>query len=212
MLKQDMSSCPNISIIITNFNYDKYIQRAIRSCLNQTNVNHEVIVVDDCSTDDSLSKIKIFEDKVRVLKTDVNSGVAKAANLGIKSAKGQFVIRVDADDYVSSEMCYFMEKYLQSNHDAFCVSCDYELVDNYENLIERKYASIDNISCGIMYRKDLLLQLGAYNEDFRHREEEELRKRLGDYYKIHHLNIPFYRYRMHNTNKTKTKEYKELKI
>jgi len=199
---------PDISIIITNYNYGKYLHRAIRSCINQTSVNHEVIVVDDCSTDSSMSSLKIFENKIKVLKTPKNEGVSAAANLGIKNALGQFVIRVDADDYVSSEMCYFMKKYLESNHDAFCVSCDYELVDNFENIIERKYASKDNISCGIMYRKDLLIQFGGYNQEFRHREEEELRKRLGDFYKIHHLNIPFYRYRMHNTNKTKTKEYK----
>ena len=68
-------------------------------------------------------------------------------------------------------------------------------------------SSNKNISCGIMYRKDLLSQFGMYNSNFRHREEEELRKRVGDYYKIHHLNIPFYRYRMHSSNKTKTKEY-----
>jgi len=205
-------NCPDVSIIITNYNYSKYIQRAVRSCINQKNVNHEVIVVDDCSTDDSLKKLEIFKEKIKIYQLDKNGGVATAANLGIKKALGQFVIRVDSDDYVSSEMCYFMKKYLESNHDAFCVSCDYELVDNYENVIERKYASIDNISCGIMYRKDLLIELGAYNDSFRHREEEELRKRLGSYYNIHHLNIPFYRYRMHNTNKTKTKEYKELKI
>ena len=201
--------CPEISIIITNYNYSEYIQRAVRSCLNQKYVNHEVIVVDDCSTDESISKIKIFENDIKIIKTPKNSGVSAAANLGIINAKGQFIIRVDADDYVSSEMCYFMKRYLESNHDAFCVSCDYELVDNYENIIERKYASSENISCGIMYRKDLLLQFGGYNQEYRHREEEELRKRIGEFYKIHHLNIPFYRYRMHNTNKTKTKEYKD---
>jgi len=178
-------NCPDVSIIITNYNYSKYIQRAVRSCINQKNVNHEVIVVDDCSTDDSLKKLEIFKEKIKIYKLDKNGGVATAANLGIKKALGQFVIRVDSDDYVSSEMCYFMKKYLESNHDAFCVSCDYELVDNYENVIERKYASIDNISCGIMYRKDLLIELGAYNDSFRHREEEELRKRLGSYYNIH---------------------------
>jgi len=205
-------SLPDVSIIITNYNYGKYLSRAIRSCLNQVNVSHEVIIVDDCSTDDSFNRLDVFKDKVRVFKTEKNSGVSCAANLGIKNSLGQFIIRVDADDYVSSEMCYFMKKYLESNHDAFCVSCDYELVDNYENLIERKYASKDNISCGIMYRKDLLIELGGYNSNFRHREEEELRKRLGEYYKIHHLNIPFYRYRMHKTNKTKSKEYTQTKV
>ena len=132
--------------------------------------------------------------------------------MGLKNSKGQFFIRVDADDFVNSDMCYFMKRYLESNHDAFCVSCDYHLVDKYENMIERKRAKIDNISCGIMYRKDLLYELGGYNSDMRHKEEEELRKRLGNLYKIHHLEIPFYRYRMHNNNKTKSKEYDGGKI
>jgi len=171
-----------------------------------------VIVIDDCSSNSPVKELLPFENKLRFFKTDKNSGVSSASNLGIKNAKGQFVIRVDADDYISSDLCYFLKTYLESNHDAFCVSCDYILVDNYENTLERKYAEKDNISCGIMYRRDLLLEYGGYNDDFRHREEEELRKRLGDFYKIHHLKIPFYRYRMHNTNKTKTKEYKELKV
>ena len=63
-----------------------------------------------------------------------------------------------------------------------------------------------------MYRKDLLERHGKYNPEFRHREEEEMRKRLGDFYNVHHLNIPFYRYRMHNNNKTKTKEYKKVVV
>ena len=205
-------NAPDVSIIVTNYNYGSYLQRCLRSVLNQKNVNHEVIVVDDCSTDNSLEMVKIFEPDVKVISTPQNAGVAVAANLGIKNARGQFIIRVDADDYVSSDMCYFMKTYLESNHDAFCVSCDYHLVDNRENIIERKYAEKEPVSCGIMYRKDLFLQSGGYNDAMRHREEEELRKRLGEYYQIHHLKIPFYRYRMHNSNKTKTPEYKECKV
>ena len=48
---------PEVSIIITNYNYSKYLARCIRSCLSQQNVNCEVIVVDDCSTDNSLSDL-----------------------------------------------------------------------------------------------------------------------------------------------------------
>ena len=68
-----------------------------------------------------------------------------------------------------------MKEYLEANHDAFCVSCDYLLVDNHENTLERKYAEKDNISCGIMYRNDLLIQFGAYDASMRHREEEDFR-------------------------------------
>ena len=203
---------PDVSIIITNYNYSKYISRAVRSCLKQSHVNHEVIVVDDMSTDDSLDVLIPFENDIRIFSTGQNAGVAVAANVGVKNARGQFFIRVDADDYVNTAMAYIMKTYLEANHDAFCVSCDYLMVDNFENTLERKYAEKENISCGIMYRRDLFLQMGAYNDKMRHREEEELRKRLGQEYKIHHLRIPFYRYRMHNTNKTKEPEYKTWEI
>ena len=207
-----MKNNPDISIIVTNYNYETFISRCIRSCIDQRRVSHEIIVVDDCSENSPEDALLPFSENVRYFKTEKNSGVSAASNLGIKNARGQFVIRVDADDYINSDLCYFLKTYLESNHDAFCVSCDYTLVDNHENVLDRKYAEEDNISCGIMYRRDLLLEYGGYNDEFRHREEEELRKRLGSFYKIHHLRIPFYRYRMHNTNKTKTKEYKELKV
>jgi glycosyltransferase involved in cell wall biosynthesis len=203
---------PEVSIIVTNYNYGKYLTRCIRSCLSQKSTSVEVILVDDCSIDDSLEVISTFKDDIKIFTTSTNSGVAAAANIGIKHARGQFVVRVDADDYVSGDMCHFMKTYLESNHDAFCVSCDYQMVDDREYVIERRYAETHPVSCGIMYRRDLLLQMGGYNDAQRHREEEELRKRLGEHYRIHHLRIPFYRYRMHNSNKTKTKEYEECKI
>ena len=202
----------DVSIIITNYNYGKYIARCLRSCLNQFNHKPEVIVIDDCSTDRSMEMIKPFSKDILLVENKDNVGVAEASNIGIRNATGQFVVRVDADDFINDNLAFFMRTYLVANHDAFCVSCDYVLVDDYENMIERKYAEIDPISCGIMYRRDLLLEMGGYNPDMRHREEEELRHRLGDEYKVHHLRMPFYRYRMHPHNKTKDPEYETWKI
>lgn len=207
-----LSNSPLVSIIVTNYNYSKYIQRCIRSCIDQKYVSHEVVVVDDCSTDDSEEQLSPFLENITFLKTKNNSGVAGAANLGISKCRGRFFIRVDSDDYVHSEMCHILSKYLQMNRDSFCVSCDYILVDEMENKITRKYAEVDDISCGIMYRKDLFVELGSYNPEMRHKEERELRKRLGSDYKIDHLRMPFYRYRMHNSNKTKSKEYEQTKV
>ena len=203
---------PEVSIVITNYNYGKYLSRCLRSCLSQKGTLCEVIVVDDASTDNSMEALRPFNDQIKIIRNEKNVGCAESANRGIKAAKSQFVIRVDADDFVNADMSHFMKTYLESNHDAFCVSCDYVLVNEHEEVIERKYAEKDNIACGIMYRRDLLLQLGGYNPLMRHREEEELRERLGEFYKIHHLKIPFYRYRMHESNKTKEPEYKTWKI
>ena len=203
---------PEVSIIITNYNYGRYLSRAVRSCLKQANIACEVIVVDDCSTDNSIEMLQPFINDVRLIQLNKNAGVAAAANAGLKQSKGQFVIRVDADDFVHGSMAYVMKLFLEGNHETFCVACDYLLVDDYENTIEKKSAEDHPISCGIMYRRDLLLHYGGYNDDNRHREEEELRSRLGDKYKIQFLQIPFYRYRMHSNNKTKTKEYAECKV
>ena len=203
---------PDVSIIVTNYNYGRYLDRCLRSCLKQEHVCHEVILVDDCSSDESDEVVKPFSNDITYIKLEKNLGVAHSSNVGISKSRGRFFIRVDADDYVNEKMCYFLETYLKMNRDVFCVSCDYILVDVHEVKLERKYAREENISCGVMYRKDLFVELGGYNEDLRHREEEELRKRLGDYYRIEHLGIPFYRYRMHDCNKTLTKEYLETKV
>ena len=72
-----MNLSPDVSIIITNYNYSKYVARSIRSCLKQRHVNHEVIVVDDCSEDNSIEVIRPFEEDIRLFKTSENSGNTK---------------------------------------------------------------------------------------------------------------------------------------
>jgi len=206
------------SIIVTSYNYSRYIERCLRSCLSQNYASdaYEVVVVDDASTDDTIEILKKFETfpNLRYIINAENVGVAEAANVGIRACFGRYFVRVDADDYVNRDLLFFLVRYLEENHDAFCVSCDYYLVDEFGNKIERKYAEENPISCGIMYRTDLIAKYGLYDGKFRHREEEELRARLAEYYKIHHLKMPLYRYRMHKYNKTKNtaemKRYRKL--
>tara|TARA_Y100000361_G_C11042566_1_gene280712 strand:- start:128 stop:757 length:630 start_codon:yes stop_codon:yes gene_type:complete len=208
-------SNPTVSIIVTNYNYAKFLHRCLRSCLSQKFLEYEVILVDDCSTDNSIDITKPFlesNNNFKLIKNTENLGVARSANLAINASRGQFFVRVDSDDFIVSNMCYIMYKFLEANHYSFGVACDYYLVDNYEDKISRKSAEEFPVSCGIMYRRDLFLELGGYNDNMRHREEEELRKRLGEKYRVDFLKMPFYRYRMHDSNKTKSKEYLETKI
>lgn len=199
------------SIIITNFNYGNFVERAVRSCLNQrlTGDGLEVVVVDDASTDHSRVALGSFarEPRVRVILHERNLGVAAAANSGIRAARGQFVVRVDADDFVGELFAFLLQTYLEMNHDAIGVACDYSLVDESETTIRRCSAAAEPISCGIMYRKDVLVAAGLYDADFRHCEELELRQRMGERYSVHHLRMPLYRYRMHAANKTRQADY-----
>lgn len=93
-----------ISIIIPTFNRERTIKRAIESCLNQTYKDIEVIVVDDCSTDDTRQIVKNINDKrLRYYKLDKNSGACEARNKGIEFAKGDYIAFQDSDDYWKSD-------------------------------------------------------------------------------------------------------------
>ncbi len=201
------------SIIITNYNYGKYLRRCITSCLNQDfePQNFEVIVVDDKSSDDSVKIIKDFSriKNFKFLINKKNIGVAKSANKAIAHSKGKYFIRVDADDFISKDLLKFMILYIENNIDILGVACDYMYITNEGKKLKKISSLKKPISCGILYNKKKLKTLGFYNKDFKHREEEELRVRLGSKYKIHNLPIPFYRYRMHTQNKTRSSDYKK---
>ena len=91
------------SIIVTAYNIDNYIEDCINSVKSQTYNNYELIVVDDCSTDNgkTVNKIKEF-DNIIFLQTPKNSGAGGARNLGIKKATGDYIIFLDSDDSLAS--------------------------------------------------------------------------------------------------------------
>lgn len=196
-----------ISVIVTSYNYDLYIETCLRSLINQSfnKEKYEIIVVDDCSTDNTKKIFDYFKDikNVRIFRNKKNLGVAESSNIGIRAALGKYIVRVDADDYVNEEFLYQLHLFYRYNSQAFGVACDYIYVNNNGNKLKRVSAKEVPVSCGIMYSKDKLVKNGLYKRSWRHREEEELRKRIGKDYKIEYLSMPLYRYRMHKSNKTK---------
>lgn len=86
-----------VTIVINNYNYDRFLRQAIDSALNQTYSHTEVVVVDDGSSDKSLDIIQSYESKViPVLKS--NGGQASAFNAGVKKSKGNIIFFLDSDD------------------------------------------------------------------------------------------------------------------
>ena len=92
---------PKISVIIPVYNYAKHLKKTLNSIKNQSFKDFEIIVVDDCSTDDSLKVAKEFTKKVYVNKK--NSGPAKTRNEGIKNAKGEIIAFTDSDCIASKD-------------------------------------------------------------------------------------------------------------
>jgi glycosyltransferase involved in cell wall biosynthesis len=88
-----------VSVIIINFNYGKYLEEAIRSALDQTYPNLEVIVVNNGSTDQSSEVLGIFGNAINIIHLPTNLGQALARNIGVKHSRGKFLCFLDADDY-----------------------------------------------------------------------------------------------------------------
>ena len=201
---------PDISIIITNYNYHKYLPRCIRSCLEQKNINIEIILIDDCSTEPHLMNyIEPYIKNITLIKNDINLGTPKTSMKAIRQSKSRYFLRLDADDYINEWTCFFLNKFLMSNKEYLGASCDYYYVNNLGEKLSRESAECKPIACGILYNKDKFLELGGYNENKTKKEEEEIRIRLGKKYNIINLKIPLYRYRMHDNNKTKSKSFDE---
>lgn len=97
-----MEKQPLVSIIINNYNYERFLAEAIDSALAQTYPNTEVIVVDDCSTDNSRDVITGYGDKVIPIFHQQNGKQAAAFNSGFASSKGDIIIFLDSDDYLFS--------------------------------------------------------------------------------------------------------------
>ena len=112
-----------VSIIIPLHNCESYIEETIQSCLGQTYRNVEIIIVENCSADNSLAKAKQFEsEKLRVIALPAGNA-AKARNAGLKLATGDLIQFLDADDILSPRKIEAQVALLQNHPEGFVSSC-----------------------------------------------------------------------------------------
>lgn len=113
------SGCPTISVIMSVYNTNKsFLAEAIESILNQTYPNFEFIIIDDNSTDGSLSIIEQYmskDDRIVLIKNKTNIGLTKSLNKGLKLAKGQYIARMDADDVSLPDRFKQQIEYMENN-------------------------------------------------------------------------------------------------
>ena len=198
----------DISVIIPVYNREKYIGRALRSILNQSidKSRYEIIVIDDASTDNSEKIIKKYSKEITLISNKKNLGLPASLNKGINNAKGRFVIRIDSDDYVHKDFLKIPYLFLTLNSDFDAVSLDYYKVDDRENIISKNNCITDPIGCGIMFRHENLVEIGLYDEKQLLHEEKELRLRFEKKYSIKRIQLPLYRYRIHDSNMSEDTE------
>lgn len=160
---KDSNKRLKVSVIMPNYNGAKYIEEAVNSVLEQTLDEIEVIVIDDCSTDNSveiLQKIQTkYPSKVRIIQNEVNLGAGLSRNAGIDIAKGEFIKFLDSDDTMDKDVLENMYNIATENnvkavlgvvsimqrrnkkHDNYNVNNNYEVIDIRENKEDLIYGS-----------------------------------------------------------------------
>jgi glycosyltransferase involved in cell wall biosynthesis len=193
----------DVSVIMAAHNEERYIERALRSCLYQSAPRdlYDVVVVDDGSTDATHRIAQGFE-AVEVLTNEAQLGLPAALNRGLKAAHTRFVVRVDADDYVHHDFVRVLHLFLELNPYMDAVACDYYTVGEREEHLEHVNCLDHPIGCGVMFRKERLIELGLYDESFLMAEDLDLRLRFERRWKMHRVELPLYRYRLHGGNMT----------
>ena len=124
-----------ISVVIPLYNKEKQIAHTLQSVLNQTFQDFEIVVVDDGSTDESITEVEKFSDSRIRLIHQQNAGVSAARNRGIEEAKGELIAFLDADDEWKSEYLASQYYLYQKYPDCSVYACNYEFCDSEGKVI-----------------------------------------------------------------------------
>ena len=124
-----MNNRPLVSIVVPVYNVENYVSKCIQSIFRQTFKNYELIVVNDGSTDNSLSKLQKFSDNRLKIINQKNKGLSGARNTGIKRAIGKYITFIDSDDWISEDYLEVMVSYARK-YNADIVSIKECIVDS----------------------------------------------------------------------------------
>ena len=202
-----------ITVYITNYNYGNYIEQAIESVLSQKNVNVELFIIDDGSTDDSKTVIEKYRqtDGVTIVYQQ-NKGLNITNNIALRLSNGKYIMRLDADDYLEEDALHLLSSALESDEQLGLVFPDYYIVDKDGNHLEthqrhdfkKEVNLFDQAAHGActMIRTSFLKNLGGYNENYKCQDGYELWVKFVSKYKVTNINKPLFSYRQHGSNLT----------
>lgn len=189
---------PIVSVVMPVFNRARTVKRSILSVLNQTYDDFEFLIIDDCSTDDTLSIIHTITDsRVRIFSTKENSGANVARNIGISQSRGKYIAFIDSDDCWRQDKLEYQLEYMQNNNlevsftaykimdEATIVPSNYlDYAQNYEKVAEdlRLYNMIGTPT--LIVARHVLLEVGNFDEEMPRLQDYELVMRIVQKYKI----------------------------
>jgi glycosyltransferase involved in cell wall biosynthesis len=205
---------PKISIVLAVYNGANFVSEAVKSILNQTFSDFELIIINDGSSDNSERVLNFFNDpRIIRIKNERNLGLIRSLNAGIKIARGEYIARMDADDVSIQNRLEKQVEFLENNKNigvlgtaVYCIDKKgliiSELIQplSHEAIIWKMCFECALIHPTVMMRRNILPEDGPYSLEFRHIEDTELWMRLAE--KVRFANLPdiLHKYRLHSSS------------
>lgn len=208
-----------ISVIIPVYNVEKYIAKALLSICNQTYSNLQIVVVDDCSTDNTyqiIREIARSDSRILLLKNEVNSKIVKTLNFALQYAKGDFIARMDGDDISSPERLEKQLNFLIKNPEYALVGSHVHTIDESDTIIgklrlpigHKKVEKVITYSSPVLHiwlaRSEIYKKLKGYREIPGAEDYDFLLRMSSEGFKFTNLDSYEYSVRLRDGNTTST--------
>ena len=196
---------PLVSVIMPVYNGEFFIGIAIESILNQSFTNFEFLIINDGSTDNSLSIINSFQDDRIIVINQSNKGLAASLNVGISKSIGKYIARMDADDISAPDRFKIQVDFFENNHSISVLSGAVNYIDANGKMLGRSFP----ITCSYLVKKGLTHLGGVVNHPAVMMRKKDL-DNVGKYseiinkrYEDYHLWMQFLKkgYKINNTSK-----------
>lgn len=207
------TTVPLVTVYITNHNYEKFIRQAIESVLCQTMDDYELIIIDDGSSDNSRAIIEEYKTHPKILTVfQQNKGLNVTNNIALRLARGKYIMRLDADDYLDENALTILSGALEREPEVGLVFPDYYMIDTDGSITEivcrHNFDDVELMDMPAhgactMLRKECLEGLGGYDESFKCQDGYDLWIRFIGKYEVRNINLPLFYYRQHPKSLTK---------
>lgn len=206
---------PKVSVLLPVYNGEAYIEETIISILAQTFNDFELIVIDDCSSDETLRIINkyIHDSRVHVISNDKNLRLAETLNKGMTYCSGKYIARIDADDIAFPTRLSEQFEFLENHPDFVLVGCEYITFGTKKRYITLPGNDHDCrsalLTCspfchpGVMFRSDIIVENRLqYDKDYPQGQDYKFFSELAKYGKICNIKKPLMYYRLHENQIT----------
>jgi len=203
---------PKVTVYIPCHNYGRFLPEAIDSVLSQSFQNWELIIINDGSSDNSVQVsekyVSNYPEKIFFFTNTQPKGLRACANKAIDAARGEYIMRLDADDFLDESALLVMVSYLDSHPDVALVYPNYTFVDeNGKSLYvenrkkigtEVKILNLPAHGACTMVRKKVLKSIGGYDEKYHAQDGYELWLKVINQHHVGNVATPLFYYRQHH--------------